>query len=797
MHYAEVAVDAPAGRSTFSYTVPEGLDARIGAFVWVPFGSRLVRGVIVSVSSNPIDQATKAISSISEQPPLTDAQLELAHWMAHHYLCSIYAACALFAPPASGRRPRASLSLALGIDLQGIEFSSSEREIVSRLKGRAGITEHAARSSLSASAFRRALNSLVDRGIVVRDESPRPIAVKPLTETFVVLKREAELSAPTVLTGARRQRQIYECLRTLGRPAGYGELRSLCGADRTSLRALETKGLVETFERRVWRTPLGRLTGQEDVCLDLTPRQAAALSRIQEGMDSGAFARYLLFGVTGSGKTELYLRAVEHAVRLGRRAICLVPEIALTAQTVERFMARFPGRVALLHSALRPGERADEWERIHTGNCDVVVGPRSALFAPVQNLGLIVLDEEHERTYKQDDAEPRYHARTVATRMAQTSGSTIILGSATPDVETFHEAEHHDVHLLELPQRVVGTADLPKVDVVDMSAELRAGNYGLFSQSLRDLMTSRLAGGEQVFLLLNRRGTATMMQCRKCGQVVICPRCSVSLAYHSARERLVCHRCGYSSRVPSRCPRCSSTRLHFLGVGTQGVVEEVHRLFPAARVLRWDSDVPSGVRSDGSLTTAVRRGEVDVVVGTQMIAKGHDFPNVTLVGVVSTDVGLNIPDYKAGERVFQLLCQAAGRAGRGARPGSVVFQTYNPDHYVIQAASRQDYRGFYRSEIAYREEHSYPPFSRLVRITYANVNEQRARQEAERVTQDLSRRAASGDTKVFGPVPAYVWRLRGHYRLQTTLRGSDPSALLEGYYLPRGWTIDVDPGGVA
>ncbi|MCK5585001.1 primosomal protein N', partial [Candidatus Bipolaricaulota bacterium] len=428
-------------------------------------------------------------------------------------------------------------------------------------------------------------------------------------------------------------------------------------------------------EQRIWRDPLSSLKMRSLPIPRLTEAQNQAWTRINAHWRQGSPAGFLLFGVTGSGKTEVYLRAANEARKQGKRSICLVPEIALAAQTVERFVSRFPGRVALIHSGLTQGQQSDEWERVRNGSCDVVVGPRSALFAPVENLGLIVLDEEHEWTYKQDDAAPRYHARAVAEEMARVNGAVLLLGSATPDVETFHRAVNGELHLLELPDRIGPNATLPPVEVVDMRQELRSGNAGLFSRSLTDGIKGALARHEQVLLFLNRRGTATMVQCRQCGHVFSCPRCSVALAHHSSRGRLVCHRCGYSKQVPDACPACESERLRYLGVGTQRVVAEVESAFPQARIIRWDSDVPARVRGESGLSTAVHGGHVDIIVGTQMVAKGLDFPNLTLVGVVSADQGLNVPDYRSGERVFQLLCQAAGRAGRGVRPGRVVVQS--------------------------------------------------------------------------------------------------------------------------
>ncbi|MFW6057180.1 MAG: replication restart helicase PriA, partial [Chloroflexota bacterium] len=407
----------------------------------------------------------------------------------------------------------------------------------------------------------------------------------------------------------------------------------------------------------------------------------------------------------------------------------------------------------------------------------------------------IVLDEEHEWTYKQDDMSPRYHARTVAREMAVRLGIPLVLGSATPDVETFTRVANGDSHLLELPHRI-GDVGLPPIEVVNMRDELRDGNLSLFSRPLLSAMKEALSRGEQVLLFLNRRGTATLVQCRRCGHVFSCPRCSVALAYHAARARLVCHRCGYSIRTPDRCPQCKSTRIRYLGVGTQRIVDEVHSVFPGARVVRWDSDVPVRTRSQSGFHDAVHAGDVDVIVGTQMVAKGLDFPNVTLVGAISADLGLTLPDYRAGERTFQLLCQVAGRAGRGLKPGRVVAQVYEPESYVIRSAAAQDYRAFYEAEMRYRREAFYPPFCSVVRLMYAHTNDDRSRAEAARVHQELSAHAG-GTVRVTGPTPAFMQRLRGRYRWQVLVRGRDPASIVAGLTLPNGWVIDVDPLSVA
>ncbi|TFH34447.1 MAG: primosomal protein N', partial [Dehalococcoidia bacterium] len=744
MRYAEVAVDAPSGRSTYSYGVPEDFAVRLGQVVWVPFGTRTVRGVVVELTAVPAYADTRDVLSIESDIFLSRRQLDVARWMGTKYLCSFFSALALFLPPGTDRASQVHYEPTGNNPEPLPTLSARQSDILSRTNERGRLSAAEIRKSHSGAKGISDADSLVRLGLLSRDETPR----KRVARRSVQLTVSATESGPQLDSSikalrsshATRQLRVMEYLVAQGCAVTLDELRSSCGATLAVIRALESRGLVCLEEKRVWRDPLLSLNMRSHPVPRLTEAQNLALTRIKEHWSQGSSAGFLLFGVTGSGKTEVYLRAAHEARSHGKRSICLVPEIALAAQTVERFVSRFPGRVALIHSGLTPGQLSDEWERVRNGSCDIVVGPRSALFAPVDNLGLIVLDEEHEWTYKQDDTAPRYHARAVAEEMARSSGAVLLLGSATPDVGTFHRALQGGLQLLELPARIGFGATLPPVEIVDMRQELRTGNAGLFSRSLMDGMKEALARREQVLLFLNRRGAATMVQCRTCGHVFSCPRCSVALAHHSARGKLVCHRCGYSTEVPNACPECKSRRFRYLGVGTQRVVEEVGTVFPQARVIRWDSDVPARVRGESGLSTAVHGGHVDIIVGTQMVAKGLDFPNLTLVGVVSADQGLNVPDYRSGERVFQLLCQAAGRAGRGVQPGRVVVQSYDPENYVVQAAASHDYRSLYREEIRYREEAFYPPFCSLIRLMYANVNEQRCRDEAERVYAELARR---------------------------------------------------------
>jgi primosomal protein N' (replication factor Y) len=504
---------------------------------------------------------------------------------------------------------------------------------------------------------------------------------------------------------------------------------------------------------------------------------------------------FLLHGVTGSGKTEIYLRALERAISLGKRAIVLVPEISLTPQTIRRFSARFPGSVAVLHSKLSLGEQFDEWQRIRDGDFNVVIGSRSAIFAPQPNLGLIVIDEEHEWTYKQQEQSPRYHAREVALKLAELTGSVVILGSATPDMESYRRAQLGEYRLLELSERVAGPS-LPQVEVIDMRQELKQGNRSIFSRPLQSAIAQALALGEQVILFLNRRGTASFVQCRDCGFVLRCHRCDVPLTYHGAQDDLICHQCNYRTKTPDICPNCWSRRIKFLGIGTQRVEEEMTKLFPKARLLRWDRDVTRGKGAHEEILDKFLAHDADILIGTQMLAKGLDIPLVTLVGVINADIGLYFPDFRSSEHTFQLLSQVAGRAGRGILGGRVIIQTYTPEHYAVVAAAAHNHHAFYEKELAFRREQGIPPFMRLARLIYSHTNAASCQKEAERMQQLLREEIdCSGlpQSTIIGPSPAYIQRLRGRYRWQIVIRNPEPQALLSKVPIPQGWTVDIDP----
>jgi primosomal protein N' (replication factor Y) len=663
---------------------------------------------------------------------------------------------------------------------------------------------------------------------VIRALERRGLVNRVREEPHVLLRLAAQevVGKALELRGGERQAAVLNCLQGQRDAVWVSWVYAETGCLLGDLRALESRGLVALEEQEVWRDPLA---GREFV-LESQPRltsdQEAVWQRIKPGLQFPISrpSVYLLRGVTGSGKTEIYLRALQEVLAQDQQGIVLVPEIALTPQTIRRFAARFPARIAILHSGLSAGERFDAWRRIRAGLADVVIGPRSALFAPLPRPGLIVLDEEHESTYKQDGRPPYYHAREVAVELARLSGAAVILGSATPDLVSYYRAQQGEYTLVELPQRILGHrrrleeqreryhlrtvryrplashldaryTDLPPVQVVDMRQELRAGNRRIFSRALQEALDRVLRADEQAILFLNRRGTATFVLCRDCGHVLRCPHCDVPLTYHAANEVLRCHHCGRQEPIPRVCPRCNSPRIRYFGIGTERVESAVHEMFPQARTLRWDRDTTSGRGAHEAFLQSFVTHQADVLVGTQMIAKGLDLPLVTLVGVVAADTALHLPDFRSGERTFQLLTQVAGRAGRSPLGGQVIVQTYSPEHYAVQSAARHDYSAFYDKEIAFRREHGYPPFSRLARLVCVHPSAERCQEEGEALRAEIEAVAAQlgVPVEISGPLPCFFARRRRQHRWQIVVRASDPGPLLSVPSLSPNWRVDVDP----
>ncbi|MBN1863146.1 MAG: primosomal protein N' [Dehalococcoidales bacterium] len=810
MEYAEVSVNSPAARRlAFSYAVPPGLDIEVGQAVWVPFGERKLQGVVLSLSGTPPDIETREIAGLIERRPLLSPhQVSLARWLSEYYLSPFFEAVALMLPPGFKRSLTTYLSASPSLqesDLSSLPQEQKQALDLIRARGRVSLRE--LEKALGKKQAQLASSQLVRRGLAVRDYELAAARVKPRLEPHLspaIAPHEIERAIDELRKKrAGKQAALLSFIARQSYPVPWAEARSAVGGTKATADALVSKGLIKVEQIEVRRDPLSRQAATPPSApLTLTATQKSALERITSALRAGGKPGvFLLHGVTGSGKTEVYLQALAQAVGWGKKGIVLVPEISLTPQTIERFSARFPHRVAVLHSKLSLGEQFDEWQRIRNGECDVVIGPRSAVFAPQPDLGLIIIDEEHEWSYKQPDRAPRYHARDVALKLAELAGATVVLGSATPDVESFYHAQRGDYHLLQLPERVVPNegSPLPQVEVVDMRKELKAGNRSIFSRALSQATTEAIANREQVMLFLNRRGGATFVQCRNCGYVLRCRRCEVVLTYHLDEDVLACHQCNYRSPVPQVCPRCSSRRIKFLGTGTQKLAQLAQESFPGAKLLRWDSDATREKDAHLKILNRFRNHEADILVGTQMIAKGLDLPLVTLVGVVNADTSLNLPDFRAGERTFQLLSQVLGRAGRGSLGGRVVIQTYFPENYAIQAAARHDYALFYQQEIDYRRQFANPPFRKLACLTYHHTNDTLGQREAERMKQRLTEEIDSqglDNISLIGPAPAFIHRLRGRFRWQLILRGSGLSSFLAAIPIPPGWTIDIDPVGL-
>ena len=601
--------------------------------------------------------------------------------------------------------------------------------------------------------------------------------VRLITNTEQARKLYSECVRRHRTAQARLLEELLECS-----PQSYPHLTKEAGVSPAVIRNLQEKGIVMVERERCYRNPVAGIE-KKGYDIQLNEAQQAAVNTVVKDFDAGHHHTYLLYGVTGSGKTEVYMELIAHAVAQGKQCIMLIPEIALTFQTVRRFYERFGERVSILNSRLSAGERTDQLERAKNGDVDIMIGPRSALFTPFSNLGFIIIDEEHETSYKSETV-PKYHARETAVARAQIAGASVVLGSATPSVDSYYLSRQGQYKMLRLPMRVREKA-MPKCEIIDLRAELRAGNRSIFSRRLQELMEDRLSKKQQVILFINRRGMAGFVSCRECGSVMRCPHCDVSLSQHQ-NKRLICHYCGYETRLPDRCPSCGSKYIGGFRAGTQKIQELASKRFPQAKILRMDYDTTRTKDSYEQILSAFAEHKADILIGTQMIVKGHDFPNVTLVGVLAADLSLNASDHHAAERTFQLLTQAAGRAGRGIEPGNVVIQTYQPRHFSIQAAKDQDYQVFYEEEILYRKLMHYPPVWNMLYILVTSPVQEEAgdgiRRIADWIGRELEKAGTEGvwsSLKVVGPTEASVAKINDVYRYVLYMKHPDYNILVK------------------
>lgn len=828
--YARVVVNVSALSGEFDYAIPPALTGEIqpGSLVTVPLGKQTVQGVVLELLDRPSVPETRAILALLDPlPALTAAQLALARRLADSTLQPLSAFVDLMLPPGLSQHADTLYRLREegAARLTKDEVKGVGARLLALLRERGALRGRQIDRHFKNVDWRKTAQFLLRRGALTTQPVLPPPAVRPKyvrAAQLAVPPEQAEAAMPTLgRTPATLQRR-QAALRLLMRQAdavNVSWIYAESGCTLADLQELAERGLILLRETEIWRDPLHAIDSDT-----LPSREPPPLTLEQERVweaISGALTApqserhapprpFLLQGVTGSGKTEIYLRAVQECLQRGRQAIILVPEIAITPQTIRRFLARFPGQVGILHSRLSPGERYDTWRRARLGLLQVVVGPRSALFTPFPNPGLLIADECHDSSYYQSEP-PFYHAIEAAKMYARLCGAVCILGSATPTVQQRYEAEVGESIRLELRQRIhnggesspADSIGLPPVQVVDMREELKSGNRHIFSRALQEALSKVLERHEQAILYLNRRGTATYVFCRECGYAAKCPYCDLPLTYHLpadnepggvSRAQLRCHSCGYARQIFQKCPACGSQQIRQYGLGSEKVEAEVKALFPTARTLRWDWETTRQKEAHEIILSHFVAHRADVLIGTQMLAKGLDLPLVTLVGVVLAEVGLNLPDPFAAERTFSLLTQVAGRAGRSARGGKVILQTFQPQHYVIQCASRHDVDGFYARELQERRRLGYSPFAHLARLEYRHTDVHKAEAEAqrlaERIRAEIYERQLALD--LIGPAPCFFAKLGGQYRWQIILRGPDPLALLRGKSFS-SWRIEIDP----
>ena len=779
---AVYAIDRP-----YDYRVPQELEDRLqpGMRVLVPFGAgnRGSDGIVLTLEQERSGEQLKDIIAVLDPFPVLDEKaLKLALWMRERYFCTVYDAVKAMLPAGLYYALRDCISLKNGVNretaYEAAGHSASAKQLVDLLLAWGGQGDmEQIRTAFGAKDPDSAIRTLLDHGVVERVTSAQR-GIGDKKEKLAVLAMPAE-EAMAQVAPRRRTAPLRYSVTELLCQLGAAPTKELCyftGASMPTIKSLEKSGILTLEEQEVFRRPpLDEVDPAGPV--HLNEEQENAFQTLQDLCRTGKPAAALLYGVTGSGKTQVYLRLIQETLRQGKTALFLVPEIALTPQLLRIFGAHFGKQVAVLHSSLRAGERYDAWKRIRRGDAPVVLGTRSAVFAPLSNLGIIILDEEQEASYKSEN-NPRYHARDVAKYRCVQNNALLLLGSATPSIETMYSAHSGSYYCCTLRNRYNQKA-LPEVHIVDMKEELRAGNGTSISRMLRRELEENLVRGEQAILFLNRRGASRMVSCGECGHVPECPRCSVKLTYHSANHRLMCHYCGYSQPLPPACPVCGGG-LNFIGVGTQKVQEELEELFPQTPILRMDTDTVTASRPHEAILEEFRQNKAPILVGTQMVAKGLDFENVTLVGVILADQSLFVEDFRAGERTFSLLTQVVGREGRGEKTGRALIQTFTPEHDVIRFSAKQDYDNFYRTEVQLRQLRREPPFRELFLITASGVNEPNVLRACVRFRQALEdglSRLGDQEWQLLGPAPAPVAKVNNRYRYRLTLTAHNRHSL--------------------
>lgn len=777
--YAQVAFPIHLTK-TFTYLLPPSIQqvARVGSRVMVRLGNKPVTGYIVALlpGASLVESEIKEVQELLDvDPPLTPEVLNITRWVADYYAAPWGEVMRAALPAGINATVEQSIAITPAgreaLNANQISDSSKVRTNALRLLATEGEFELGAFClRIGTAQPPQWLRELESDGVIDRTYRPRS------TVTGARHRRAVRLANPDDLESATHDKRVTDAqqraiavLRTHQNTMAVSDLIKAAGISESVVRTLVKRGVATEFEEAVRRDPLSRAELPVTEVFKLTEAQTSALRSIEQRLGERIFATLLLHGVTGSGKTEIYIRAMQAALDLERGAMMLVPEIALTPILSRRLRAHFGGLIAIFHSSLSKGERFDEWSRLRNGEARVVLGTRSAVFAPVRNLGAIIIDEEQDSSYRQEES-PFYHARDTAIVRAQKESAVVVLGSATPSLESFHNAKTGKYVYLHLPERVANRA-MARAEMVDMREVFaRHKKPAVFSDELISAIGHTKDRGEQTIILLNRRGYSSFILCRSCGESINCPNCDVSLTYHQTDRILICHYCNHHQRAPSQCPNCASKFIYYVGEGTEQIEEMLRKRFPSLRIGRIDRDTKSRRHQFEKTLLDFGKGELDLLVGTQMLAKGHDFPNVTLVGVVSVDAGLALPDFRAAERAFQLITQVAGRAGRGDLPGRVLIQTYHPEHYALRHACAQDYSGFYEEEIRHRRNHGYPPFVVLSLILVRHKDSERANAIAQLMRQALAEANLDHACRILGPAPAPFARLRGEHRVQLLIK---------------------------
>lgn len=782
--YAQVIIDANHAEvdRVFDYRVPAQWEEAIcvGLRVMVPFGQRNTKreGYVIALTETtevPAGKIKEIVEILDEgRPILTPPILELAKWMKKEYFCTLNQCLQAVMP--AGIRTKSVWYVEL--TEQTAELSEKEQQVADVLTEQGGAAPLRELEQVFGNRTEYILRCLQGKKVVrLRQKITRSTYKEE--KRYVSLTENEELLAE-VKEKAEKDKRLAGQLRVLSaisqeESISVEELKEKASVTDSPIRTLLQKGILVEQRRQEKRDVFQLEDYTPTQPFYPTPEQAQALALLREEEQKEGKRPILLHGVTGSGKTEIYMQLIEHVIMEGKQAIVLVPEISLTPQIMERFISRFGKRVSVTHSRLSLGERLDQWRKARDGEISIIIGPRSALFMPFSNLGVIVMDECHESSYI-SDVTPKYHTREVARKLSELTGALLVMGSATPDIDSYHRAVTGEFLLLQLKERTKGSR-LPEVFVTDMRKELEDGNRSAFGLPLQQAIRENLEKGQQTMLFLNRRGYSTFVSCRKCGEVLTCPSCNVSYTYHASDKALVCHYCGKEVPMPKTCPSCGSHYIRYFGTGTQKIEEETRRLFPEASVLRMDADTTTGKNGHARILELFGKGKVDILIGTQMIAKGHDFPNVTLVGILAADLSLNLGTYQAAENCFQLITQAAGRAGRGEFAGRVFIQTYQPENHAIRMAAAQDYEGFYQEEILLRQAMEYPPFSHIFSVLITGEMEQEVILAAQRLGAFMNHYAERAGCTVVGPAPATLPKFRGEFRWQIFAKGTDAERL--------------------